>query len=157
MRLLRSTVIFIIAAAGFWLWLQSRPVGLGPDIDPVLEPHVNAWQELMLDQGLDVSRPFSRLRSIDLTDLEPGIAGVSHIGANRIRISDQVLDLGDFTLRAAVYHELGHSVFGLKHSDEISIMYYQALSESYYQQNWNELENEYVLNCKRNEFELKLR
>lgn len=157
MRLLRSTIIFVIAAAGLWMWLQSRPIGPGPYVDPVLVPYVNDWRELMLKNGLDISRPYGRLRSIVVTDLRPGLAGIAHTGSNQIKISKHLLKLGEFTVRATVYHELGHSIFGLKHPDEIGIMYYMSLPESYYQENWNELERKYVLNCKRNEFELKLR
>lgn len=157
MQLLRSLAVFAIALSGFWIWLQSRPLGPGPTVDPILEPHVRDWLGLMSDNDLDVKRPFSQLRSIMVTRLEPGIVGNFHTWTNEIKISDQVLDRGKFSTRAAVYHELGHSIFGLNHSQEIGIMYRYSMSESYYRQNWNELEKLYISNCKRNELELKLK
>lgn len=48
-----------------------------------------------------------------------------------------------FELKGIIYHELGHCVLGLKHSqDENSIMYSYSQSPRFYKKNWDFLVNQ---------------
>ena len=113
-----------------------------------LTPAVESWQRDLTAAGVEWKNRFSLLRSIELADLPPGKAGSSNSFAHSIKISRDLLAEGEYTLQATVYHELGHSAFGLEHGCCV-IMQEDNLSETEYQERWPSLLEEYEAECKK--------
>ena len=156
MQLLRSLVLTLAGAGILWYLLWTRPPGPGPVVDARLKPALIDWMEDMRDLGLDVKWRYGRLDWI-LVESSGHLAGHSDPGSGTLMVSEQALSRGPWTAKAVLYHELGHYIFGLNHTDEISIMYKENLPEDYYRENWPELLNDYLTQCKNNGHELKFR
>lgn len=156
MQLLRSLTLFLIGAGVLLYYIWTRPPGPGPVVDHRLEFALSTWQADMEEADLDINWRFGRLERITV-DQSKFLAGHSDPGRQIISVSNQVLKLGPWTTRATLYHELGHFIFGLNHTDEIGIMYRETLPEDLYRDQWPELYQEYLTQCKRHAGELKFR
>jgi len=147
---LRSTLFFFISIAAFSIYLWTRPPGPGPAVDPRLQPFLDEWQADMDREGIDVRYPIGRLRSLKFGEVGSGFVGVSNKKDNTIVLSDRLIDQGEYVIRAAVYHELGHFVFDLKHVGYFSIMNGEVLRNWQYEDRWESMKNEYLNHCKEN-------
>jgi len=156
MQLLRSLILLLVGAGALWYYLWSRPPGPGPVVDPRLESALSAWQSDMKEADLEIGWRFGRLERIFI-DQSKIRAGHSDPGNRTVSVSNEVLKLGQWTTRAILYHELGHFIFGLNHTDEIGIMYKETLPEEVYRDRWPELYQDYLTQCKRHAGELKFR
>jgi len=101
-------------------------------------------------EGIDVRYPIGRLRSLKFGEISSGFVGVSNKKDNTIVLSDRLIDQGEYVIRAAVYHELGHYVFDLKHVGYFSIMNSEVLRNWQYEDQWESMKNEYLNHCKEN-------
>jgi hypothetical protein len=72
-----------------------------------------------------------------------------------IEIDPIVLSRGEFSLRGAIYHELGHFAFGLEH-ESCQMMSTRILSEEEYKNNWDEMKKEYITLLREQNFETHL-
>lgn len=156
MQLLRSLTLFLIGSGILFYYLWSRPPGPGPVCDPRLEPVLKEWKQDMQQAGLDIEYQLGRLERISIEESSYR-AGHADPRSSSILVSDRTLDLGPWTVKATLYHELGHYVFRLNHTDQISIMYKATLPEEYYEENWEGLYNDYLTQCKNHARELKFR
>lgn len=156
MQLLRSLTVFLIGSGILFYYLWSRPPGPGPVCDPRLEPVLEEWKREMAKAGLNVKYPLGQLEQI-LIDESSYRAGHADPRSSRIWVSSRAIELGPYTLKATMYHELGHYVFKLKHTDEIGIMYKATLPEEYYEESWEGLYQDYLTQCKDHASELKFR
>lgn len=156
MQLLRSLTLFLICAGALWYYLWSRPPGPGPVVDHRLESALSDWQADMEEADLDVEWRMGRLEGIIVYE-STFKAGHSDPGSRIVYVSNRALKLGPWTAKATLYHELGHFIFGLNHTDEISIMYKETLPEEFYRDHWPELYQDYLTQCKRHAGELKFR
>ncbi len=156
MHLLRSLTLFLIGAGVLWYYIWTRPPGPGPVVDHRLESALLDWKLDMKEADLDIKWRLGRLERI-IVDQSKFIAGHSDPGRQIISVSNQVLKLGPWTTRATLYHELGHFIFGLNHTEEIGIMYRETLPEEFYRDHWPELYQDYLTQCKRHAGELKFR
>lgn len=113
--------------------------------DGVLNPELNSeyarWSQIMEANGIDVSKSES-LRVLDYADLSSSMSGISSTFSNLIYINDAERS-HPLTVRAILWHELGHYTFGLKHG-ECRLMEAQRRDHAYIEANSKNLESEYV-------------
>lgn len=89
-----------------------------PEIDPRLREHVVSWKAMMDSAGIEVEAGFRRLDRIVVSDDLPlGKLGQASRGRGTVLISQSVLDQGQAETEWVVWHELGHAVFGLGHTE----------------------------------------
>jgi hypothetical protein len=119
--------------------------------DGILRQNLIHWEEDVRSRGLDPSGSLGRLRSLTVVDTKD-FAGLCDLGNRRIQISKRQMNRGYWSTRAAVYHELGHLVFNLKHGD-CGIMNSNTYEEEYYRENWDLLLEEYLDKCYERRFE----
>lgn len=123
-----------------------------PYIDENLKSLVDEWKYNMDIHDIDYTAGFNRIDRI-LISYDNKVAGHSDKTNREIVINANQLRSGLYSSRAVMYHELGHYVFCLKHNDKISIMYYKYLSETFYKNNWEALQDNYINKCKDKEYE----
>ena len=126
----------------------------GPEIDPRLANLVAEWKSDMKKEGIDYESGFNRIDKISIIDLAGDQVGSSNKSTREVLVDPIQFDKGDYSVRATLYHELGHYVFGLEHGDCLLLMEYE-LEEKQYQKSWSTLKKSYLILCKENEFESK--
>jgi len=140
---------FLICLVFLWIGLTHfSPKGRAWDVEVEnsrIRLHLMEWERDMKEAGLDPSPALGRLRSIKVANTSDW-AGQYDTGENVIYISVHQLSRGEASLKATVYHELGHMAFKLEHGD-CGIMYPTCGTDEYYSQNWNELLKEYINKC----------
>jgi hypothetical protein len=142
-----TAILVVAGATALSLALTSGDPGTRPTVDPRLEWAVNEWQRDLDLAGVDYSRPWSRLESIEVQSRGGQIAGHA-VGHRQVYIDPRVLELGPESVRGAVYHELGHAVFRLAHGD--GIMGPTIRSDAEYAYNWKEWRMAYLDRCREN-------
>jgi hypothetical protein len=123
-----------------------------PYVSPVLRPYVKAYLQDMKANGVDVS-DYGRLPYVRLVPSSEQICGTDQaVGCSeggRVRIMEY-LPNDKFTeeqyYRVLVYHELGHALLGMPHTDEVlSIMNtYSDSTLAVIEQRWGYLHHQYV-------------
>ena len=121
-----------------------------PKIDPALRSAVKDWEERMQREGLAYSNRFNGLEVIARVGRETAWVGRTSRATRSIEINDRQVASGQLRLLCTVYHELGHWTFGLGHSS--GIMAEECPSEEYLAANWEKLVEEYVNQCRNNQF-----
>jgi len=122
-------------------------------IDPRLQSYVEEWKSDMRANGFEPNDAIASLRSIEvgeLTDEEQ--LGLTKYYEHKIIIDYDAIVLDNLTLRAIVYHELGHYVFGLEHGS-CELMSETSESTDYYSANWTRIKEEYITLIRSQEFE----
>ncbi len=99
------------------------------------------WSKVMKANGIDISKSES-IRVLDFAELSDDVAGRSNRFSNLIYISHKEREHKP-TVRAILWHELGHYTFDLKH-DGCVIMNTELAERNYYSTHWSALESEYV-------------
>lgn len=143
--------ILILVGAGFWYWLEVSTTE--PHVDPALVPLVDEWKSEMRSSGIQYKSGFNRIDYIKITR-DPNQAAHFDLASRTITIGIHQLERGELSAKAALWHELGHFVFGLNHSN--GIMNDHALSEEFYEKNWSKLKKEYLKACKDNEWNARI-
>lgn len=138
----------------FWRVASNTVDPSGPEIDPRLASLVAEWKSDMEKAGIDYETGFNRIDKISIIDLADDRVGVSNKRTREVLVDPIQFDKGDYSVRATLYHELGHYVFGLEHGDCLLLMEYE-LEEKDYQKGWSTLKKSYLVICKENEFESK--
>ena len=153
---MKRILIFLLLVPLFYFCLQSylRYVEQPPDVDQTLISLVEEWRQLMENNGIEHEAGFNRIDIIRIS-YDNSMSGHSDKINREIVINENQLRSGLYSSRAVVYHELGHYVFCLKHDSKKSIMYSKDLGESYYKNNWETLQNNYINKCKDKEYEGK--
>jgi hypothetical protein len=149
MRLVRYIVLFSGFASLLWILLlhfrkESRMLEVEVR-DPRLREKCLHWERAVRARGLDPGAGLGRLRSIGSSP-DRRCAGRYLTWTSDILISDQLFSRGDWSVRCALYHELGHAVFRLEHA-ESGIMSAEIPSEEHLEQNWNKLLTDYLNQC----------
>lgn len=110
-------------------------------IDSELNQEYVYWAQIMTDNGIDISRSES-LRVLNYAEMGADMAGRSNKFSNLIYVN--ALEKGNpMTVRAIVWHELGHYTFDLEHG-ECRLMDAERHTHEYYAENWRNLETEYI-------------
>lgn len=117
-------------------------------LDPSLTPFLDEFRSALDRRGL---KERNKLVSLAFRDLPTGYAGycvTKQINFNEFEASEGyvVIDskLSDLQLRAVIWHELGHCLFNLKHTENQGIMNEYIPSDSQLTQKWPSLEGEYL-------------
>ena len=153
---------FSLLIIGFLIALFLRAI-LNDRKDPVINNSevsliVEDWKRDMSEIGLDGDQLIKRLDYILVVDSIPhgflngqktrDIMGRSDYGARTVWILSRSYTPGQ--LKALVYHELAHYIFGLDHGKEHEIMATYIKEEpGYYQTYWDRLLPIYLEKCKR--------
>jgi len=124
-------------------YLNSLPL---PDrkIEPKLQPFLTEFRSLLQDQKINEQ---SELASLVLRDLMTGYAGYCvqrYTSPNSVKNQPRSLEgfvvidtkLEGLQLRATIWHELGHCLLSLQHSQEPGIMSAFIPEEAALHQNW---------------------
>ncbi len=132
----------MVVGAGLVFWQDYQT---GPIIDSRLDKYVNEWKLDMDSAGIQYKVKFNVI--LDTIKVVKGISANGYSHTNTIRINENILD-SEWLTRQTVYHELGHNIFLLDHVDDKCIMFEDDLSESFYQDNWNNLVSKYINKAK---------
>jgi hypothetical protein len=143
-KILRIALTIFLLTLIIYLMVRDKSKG---HVSRELEPSVESWQRDMTAAGLDWQEKYGLLRSVQLAELSGGSAGYSNYFAHTIEIASDLPKEGEYTLKTTVYHELGHSVFRLKHGS-CSIMREEISSEEECRRNWPQWLEEYKAACK---------
>lgn len=144
-------IISLLISAGYLYWKHN--VTTEPYIDPALQIFTNEWKTELDNAGISYEAGFNRIDNIILTS-DSEVSAHFDIASRTIMISIAQMERGEFSTRAAIWHELGHYVFRLEHSDGIMNSY--SLSEDSYINDWARLKNEYLIKCIKNEWNGKI-
>ena len=156
LRLIVYVVLLSIIGTALYYWLnENKPTNNATEIDSCLIDCVNEWRSTLLSEGFDSKPVFTSLQSIKIKKLSEEMVGVTHYYKKTIEVDPVVLRQGSFTLRAAIYHELGHYAFGLSH-ESCKIMSTTTLSESEYKEHWEDMKHEYIELIRKQDFETHL-
>ena len=110
-------------------------------VDPSLETLVEEWKSEMTEHGIPYEDQYKRIRRIEIVN-DYGVAGQCDHTNRIITIDKDQLLKGYYTTKVVLWHELGHYVFDLDHTD--GIMKSHTYSEELYKQNWEEMKVEYL-------------
>ena len=160
----RLKEFFSLLIIGFLIALFLRAI-LNDRKDPVINNSevsliVEDWKRDMSEIGLDGDQLIKRLDYILVVDSIPhgflngqktrDIMGRSDYGARTVWILSRSYTPGQ--LKALVYHELAHYIFGLDHGKEHEIMATYIKEEpGYYQTYWDRLLPIYLEKCKQSQ------
>lgn len=156
----KNIIYYLIAIAGFGVttwYILHNPNVRQPQveetqrIDPRLASYVEEWKQDMWKIGFDPTQAIASLTGMEVTEMEDKLGNTQHY-AHRIEVSTLALQQGDAAVRATVYHELGHYVFGLEHGS-CDLMAEKSLPVEYYESNWDEMKKEYIRLIRSQNFE----
>jgi len=117
--------------------------------DPDLMPYYHEWQRDLTTYGLDPNSA-DNIIIISFSDhMAMAEAGVSNRNHNTIYVNSDMADAGKYTVRAVLYHELGHYAFDLEHGS-CTIMSDTVRDEDEYRLNWDQYVAEYMETIKKN-------
>lgn len=117
-------------------------------IDPELQPYLDEYVKDMEDRGVIVN--LDRLYRLELVDsfkdLEDGkkqlgVCWHRHDHEGYYGTVEVLRGYEDVVTKAITYHELGHCLHKLEHSDEPKSLMYSTLTTNpkFYEENWSEL------------------
>lgn len=155
MKLIRNisiVVLFFAVALSLPFILGNRDTG--PWIDPYLASDVNSWQRDMESAKIDYRAGFNRISKIAFEEIELSHTGSYTTWGRIIIVSHRQAEKGPWSVKATLYHELGHAVFRLEHGS-CAIMAKSSASEKEIKENWSNWLAEYLMVCKQKEFEGK--
>lgn len=155
-RLLFNPLTILLGMVLIISW-TIRNDGRDVYVDPKLEKYVDQWVETMENNGIEYEDGFNRLDSIVISDLkefdvpnEFDVRGLSNTGNGNIYIDVETMEMGADAIRWVVFHELGHAVYKLSHSEKIMAEYSKEPALIPY--TWPEDVEEYVELCRENEY-----
>jgi hypothetical protein len=135
--------ILPISALSFILVLNAKK-----PIDPVFNPYIDKFIAISNMYGVDIDR--DKLKINFTTLLETPTIGLC-LDSGQVYISRGFWKRASTTQKELViFHELGHCVLGLSHTDtDEDIMTWYQITSFDYKRNYNEIINRYY-NCKKN-------
>lgn len=135
--------------------LESRSqVEYSVEVDSRLEPYFEEWRQEMKGAGLNPDPALARLQRVEVCrDCK---SGYSEKGRGRIGVSERQLELGPYSTRGTLWHELGHFVFDLEHGS-CGIMRHSSWREEEYWASWSGFKEEYINECRKNRYEAEWR
>jgi|688.fasta_scaffold59798_9 hypothetical protein len=140
-------ILFVAVLVTFWI--SSAAPQKEPWVDARLRPAVLEWQRDLDREGVQWRRGWSRVDSVVVRRVEDRF-GRWEKSKRTVVISPVAIERGAETLRATVYHELGHAVFHLGHHGE-GLMQGCGHRNERYAEKWNEMVEEYISFCKWNQ------
>jgi Zn-dependent peptidase ImmA (M78 family) len=132
-------------------------------VDERLVPFVNEWIEMMDEEQIRYVYEFNDinliaivedsvvLRHMRLYNMKGPAVALSDPITQMIIIGESQAAKGEHTLRATVWHELGHYIYNLHHVDGYYLMNEYSYSEKEYEADWDMFKTNYLIRCKRNE------
>ena len=118
----------------------------GPNISSGLLPYVNEWKADMNEAGIAYEEGFYDIRQISIVDFVFDNAGKSNRMQHLVYIDEQAFKAGPYSVKATLYHELGHYVFQLEH-DSCVLMEKTGRNEDDYADNWEVYLAQYLSLC----------
>jgi len=151
-----GNILIIGFIIGFIVWNYQGNTQ-DPAIDIRIESIVSDWKQDINSTGLDADDLIKRVDRIKIVDRIPigllnggsttSVIGRSDHSTRTIWILNR--DYESYQLKALVYHELGHYIFGLDHTGDGLIMSLEIKEESnFYINNWSSILPIYLDKCK---------
>jgi len=109
--------------------------------DRELQAEYRNWVKVMESHDIDVSKS-ENLQVLDFKNMSDDIAGETNIFSDLIYVNEDMRE-HKATVKAIIWHELGHYTFDLKHG-ECDLMNAERFEHDYYKQNWRVLRAEYI-------------
>ena len=103
---------------------------------------VNEWKSEMYDAGINYTNGLNRLQEINFAP-NLGSAAYSSKAERIISIDEKYREADEMVLRIIIWHELGHYVLLMKHSDT-GIMQPKLNDTQYYYDTWEGLKAHYI-------------
>lgn len=126
-------------------------------VEERLVPFVNEWIDMMDEERVDYVNSFSKIKLIAIVEdsvvlhhmrlynLKGHAVAISDPVTQMILISETQASKGDHTLRATLWHELGHHIFAIDHVKGYYIMNEYTFSEEEFKEDWAKLRLDYLL------------
>lgn len=114
--------------------------------DPFLIEMANEYGHILKAEGLDVSEAESLMILAFADFASDENVGLTNHGNHLIYINDDIRN-DTVLVKAVLWHELGHYIFGLEHGD-CTLMESETSPTIFYKENWAELQKEYIQECK---------
>lgn len=150
--LIKVTLLLVTAAAASMILSVDR--SKTRTVAEEAQPVIVEWKKDLESSQINYTRGFNRLSKVEISKLGNNLSGESDKSDGSIEVSVDQLERGPYSLRGTIYHELGHSVFNLRHGS-CKMMRSIAYTESEYRDHWSELVAEYLAACKEKEFEAR--
>lgn len=112
-----------------------------------LKAELQYWSRELDARGVEWRSKFKTLRSIQVGTTPYDKDGWSSQSTHTITVSPRAL-LSPYYFHQVIFHELGHYLFGLKHTSS-GIMREKGYHERELEQNWNSFVDEYARQCKK--------
>jgi len=142
------SVVVALTVIGVLVLRKVLRDGEEPYISKDLIPFVKEWRVDMKRARIPYRESYIRIDEIVVVSDYGHNAGGSNILFGTVKVSLYQLQEGPWSTRGTLYHELGHSVFGLRH-DSCHLMRGVAWSEEEYRDNWDYWLREYLDECKK--------
>ena len=118
-----------------------------PNISSGLLPYVNEWKRDMDDAGIVYEEGFNDIRHINVVDFYFDNAGKASRRHRTVYVGEDCFKAGPYSVKATLYHELGHYIFQLEHGSCV-LMEKGNRSEDEYSENWDLFLKEYLITCR---------
>lgn len=150
---MQRLILVLLLAVGLW-YITIQVVEPKDDrvlVDPRLKSYVTEWCWEMEKAGIPWEESFRELNSITATaySVDSRETGAHWRLANKITINERYLDRNPCAVKATVFHELGHAVFGLEHGSCTIMRARTLVEEEKYCDNWDLYLDEYLVQCKK--------
>lgn len=140
-------IIFLLSACGVWFYRYVNNPERDQSYDERIVPLLDEWKSQLDSANIQYESALKRVDFIKVMDDYPN-CGKSDLGKRTITLNLNCLNEGLYSARLLLWHELGHSVFQLKHKTG-TIMNREPLDEEYIRDNWEYFKQEYINQCKK--------
>lgn len=110
-------------------------------VDPRLEKYLDEWKDACEKRSIDYTDALNRIEEIKFVNDLGGYDGLSRRGTRQVLINIKSAGGDPVLTRVILWHELGHYVFDLEHSE--GIMNSTLLKSEIYEKNWVGYEAQY--------------
>ncbi len=140
-KILLILALFSVVLAG--AYFLSVGVKEKPVYSVELESAIGEWKRYQQEAGVFDEAKFNEIRKITVGPLPRSKAGLSDINAKTITISPATIEKGKYSVRACVWHELGHYMYGLDHGSCL-MMADSLFPEEITAEYWGHMKSEYM-------------
>ncbi|MFW9948502.1 MAG: hypothetical protein ACFFKA_00075 [Candidatus Thorarchaeota archaeon] len=157
----RLAIVLVLGILIYYGVMLRQAIIKGPiskvEVDAELVGIVDEWKSDMKLNNIRYDR-FDRLYTVKIVNesqIDNNMAAAD-MWTHNIYISRTCILQGYWTTKAAIYHELGHYVFGFEHIDGPYIMNEYHHDNEDVKKNWEHLKEMYLIRCKKHETYAKL-
>ena len=153
-RRFAAAVVFIVSIVIlYFLLYQMFNSDSVERVDPALNKEIGLWKNKMDSLRIDYGAGYNRIESIRFGPT----SDAGHYNRwNRNVVINESIKNDPILVRYTLWHELGHAVFNLNHSNSTSnIMSKVIPTTEFIRKSWVSMELEYYERCKHHEYYAK--